>query len=238
MCSSDLVCDGLGPNFGDFGGASRIGLQALRAAAFDHWHPRHQTSLAPRVIQACRELDPGLKPFHLIGFFFRPRDRWQIASLARLVDEEAERGDPIARQILEQAGQNLAELVFDVADTLGLRSQAFSLIGIGSVLTRSRMVWECLRREVAEFAPRVRPARLLVPPVAGIALNALIEARPRDADRIRAQLLTSARALVPNWPERFLSFEPPPPRGRSRRSTGSVALFNRPDRIRAAKRSK
>lgn len=203
------MCDGLGPQFGDFGGASFIGMQALRAAAMDHWHPRHQTSLTPLVFERCRALDGNPASFNLVGFFFKPRDRWQIASLARIVDEEAENGDPVARQILVHAAAGMAEVIYDVADRLGFLKQAFPLIGIGSVNTRSHIFWYHLRQNVTAFAPRVRPARLLVPPVVGITLHALFnEVEPAKRAGIQANLWASLPDYLPDLSATPLSYEP------------------------------
>jgi N-acetylglucosamine kinase len=220
------ICDGLGPNFGDFGGASRIGVQALRAAALDHWHPRHQTTLGPVILNACKKMDGYPRDFHLIGFFHKPRDRWQIASLARMVDEEAERGDRIARQILEESAESMAEVIYDVADTLDLCRYGFPLIGIGSVITRSRIFWAHLCRCVTVFAPRVRPARLLIPPVFGIILDALLNQKGCDPERVRAHLLTSARDFLPDWPDSSLGYEPTGKGGnRDPRKYGALDCF-------------
>lgn len=205
----ERICDGLGPNFGDFGGASRMGVQALRAAAMAAWHPRHQTSLRPAVLRACRTLDGQTGgDINLIDFFHRPRDRWQIASLARIVSEEAERGDRVARQILEESAESMSAVIYDVADSLGLCRREFPLIGIGSVILRSRIFWDHLRRCVSAFAPRIRPTRLLIPPVFGIVLKALLDRSPGEARRIRSHLFTSAAAVLPQWPAAPLSVEP------------------------------
>jgi N-acetylglucosamine kinase-like BadF-type ATPase len=222
------VCDGLGPNFGDLGGASRIGVQALRAAAMDSWHSRHRTSLGPLVQHACKELDGNSPDFHLIGFFHKPRDRWQIASLARIVDEEAEGGDRIARQILEESAESMAEVIFDVADTLSLCRCEFPLIGMGSVITHSRIFWTHLCRCVTVFAPQVRPCRLLIPPVFGIVLDALLSRDNGDFEGVRANLLSSASDFIPDWPDTLFDCEKPKKGGgRGARKYGALDCFIR-----------
>jgi len=167
-----ITLDGLGPYIGDYGGAVAIGLEGLRAAARSDWHPRHRTSLADALLDEVKKIEPYRRDLNLVSFmYFRP-DRWKVAALAQWVDQEAEAGDAIAQRIIRQAADNMAEVVFDLLEKLELRAAQLPLIGFGSV-TASRGYWRRFCEAVHVFAPGVRPSRLLLPPAACHALNAV-----------------------------------------------------------------
>lgn len=214
--------DGLGPYLGDFGGAFFIGLQAIRAAMMSSWHPRHRSSMTNTIYRACRELAGNPRRFSLIGFVLGHPDRWKIASLARHVDEEANRGDRVAVRILEHSAECMAEVVFDVVEFLHLRHSSLTLIGIGSVATRSRIFWQQLCAAVADFAPRLRPARLGLPPAACFALDALCEPAAADREKIKANLFASIREFIPSVEEPLIYAPPASRRARRRPVRASV----------------
>jgi len=92
-----------GPHLGDYGSGFHIGTLALRAAAKYGWHPRHHTSLAEPVYRAWCERERDAHGYGLVAYTLAPRDRAEIAALAKVVDAEANQGDTIARRILEEA---------------------------------------------------------------------------------------------------------------------------------------
>ena len=188
--------DGLGPWLGDHGSGYRIGYQAFRAAARSGWHPRHRTSLAGRIYRVC-----GLKredPLGgaLIRHMLPDRDRSEVASLARIVDEEAEAGDRVAREILEAAASGLAETIYDVVQWLGMDGEDYALVGTGGVAAKSRIYWEHLCTRVHEFAPRLRPVRSDLPAVVGVVLTALRKLHPHDLEPVRQRLCEGTRAWL------------------------------------------
>ncbi len=187
-CGRQVVLDGLGPYIGDYGGAVTIGLEGMRAAAKNDWHPRHRTSLAAALTRALQEIEPPRRRHNLVAFMYMKPDRWKVAALARYVDAEAEAGDATAQAIIRQAGRNYAEVAFDVLERLALRQATLPLIAFGSVATNSRLFWQSFRAAVAEFAPGVQMARLGLPPAACHALSALHGTGPGDFAAARCRL--------------------------------------------------
>lgn len=192
----ELHLDGMGPQLGDFGGGYQIGLQALQAAVKAVWHPRHDTSLAPRVMQAINPDGEGQRHKALIEFMLAPRDRTDIACFARLVDEEARAGDRIAIDILHRAADDLAETVWDAVDRLAIAGDDYPLIGLGSIALKSTIFWERLCGRVRDFAPRFRYLQPALPPVVGLALIVLQRIGASDPSTLRETLLRTVNDLL------------------------------------------
>lgn len=167
--------DGAGPLLGDHGGAFAIGIQALRAAMAAGWHPRRATSLRPTVLRAVRRLWPlGFNRFRYELFRRCLRDRSEVASLALIVDAEARGGDRVAIEILREAAEDMAGVVWDLIDGLGMeRNRRYVFVGMGGVIIHSDIFWEHLRRRVHAWRPAWDTVRLGVPPAVCLALAEL-----------------------------------------------------------------
>lgn len=181
----EMHLDGLGPLIGDYGGGFFIGREALRAAACATWAPRRETLLREAVLKAygAKSVD------ELIPLNWTVRDRSEIAQLAPLVEDAANAGDRVAKKILEEAADALAETLCDVVDALEIRGKAYPLIGAGSVATRSDIFWRRFCRTARTIAPKLRPERALHPAVAGLALAVM------ERPNIRGKLFASLGAL-------------------------------------------
>lgn len=181
----EIHLDGLGPLIGDHGGGFFIGRRALRAAACASWHPRRATVLRDAVLKAygAKSVD------ELIPLNWTVRDRSEIAQLAPLVNDAANAGDRVAKRILEESADALAETLRDVVDALGIRGKSYPLIGAGSVATRSDVFWRRFWRTARTIAPKFRPERAMHPAVAGIALAAM------ERPNIRTKLFASLAAF-------------------------------------------
>jgi N-acetylglucosamine kinase-like BadF-type ATPase len=190
-----LHLDSLGPVLGDYGSAYHIGVLAVQAAAKCDWHPRHHTSLKRAVHQALRVEEKSDRGASLIWIFERVKDRAAIADLARIVNEEAENGDRVARAILEEAASALAETVYDAYDSQHLNGCGYSLVGTGGVIERSDIYWQGLCRRVAEFAPDLTLTRADLPHVVGTALAQLQVIANGDLEAAKGRLITCAREV-------------------------------------------
>lgn len=158
---------GWGYIFGDDGGAFDIVRQALRAALrFEEgWGAR--TSLSARLGEIL-----GLTNANAIlhAFYTPEYPRSKVASLARLVSEEAERGDGVAVRILRDAGEELTELVRAVADQLFGEDERFQIAAIGGTFSSA-----ILRESLAEQV-RIELHRSLTEPKMSPAAGALLQA--------------------------------------------------------------
>jgi N-acetylglucosamine kinase-like BadF-type ATPase len=196
---SSFRLDGLGPYLGDYGGAFHIGMQAIRAVGRFEWAPRYHTSLVEPVFEALGLLNGGPPRAHqLLVYMIRPpADRAVIASLARLVDEQARAGDRIARAILHEAATAMAETILCVVEQAGYLNEACPLIGHGSVAQCSTIFWDHLCARVRAYAPNIVPMLPPFPPVVGAALIVLHRLAPDNHEALRRTLFTSAAKMQP-----------------------------------------
>lgn len=168
-----LRLDGLGPMLGDFGSAYYIGTQGLKAAASAEWSPRRHTVLRERICKACNVPLCPASYSYLIRYAHGYRDRSEIAALARLVDEAAVEGDAVAVKIMDDAVAALGETVRDMVTLAKMGRSRYPLIGIGSVIKKSRLFWPALCAYVHTFAPLLQPVLPKAPAVAGMAIRGL-----------------------------------------------------------------
>ena len=152
---------GWGYIFGDEGGGFYIARQALRAALRFEEGWSAPTSLRSLLLAATGASDAN----ELLHRFYTPEfSRPRIAGFAKLVDEAAESGDGIAREILVDAAEKLAALAGAVRKQLFNEVEPVRLAYIGGVF-RSRVVLEHFRELTAA-----------TPPIYGPAAGALLEA--------------------------------------------------------------
>lgn len=190
--------DGLGPLLGDTGSAYHIGWMAARAAALAAQHRRYATALRAKVFEKLGIPSLG----GLITWSLHPSDRSVVASLARLVDDAAEAGDPTAIRILRTAAEELASHVADIAEAFDLGSdRPCPVVATGSVLQRSALYWDHWCRELATRNRLLRPIRTQDAPVLGVALAARA-GRGGGADggdaALRQRIIDSFRSLKPS----------------------------------------
>lgn len=135
---------GWGWLIGDEGSAGWIALRALNAAsrAYDGRGP--WTSLVNRLASYF-SVSNLLNILDKV--YSEPPEIDKIAELARLVSEEAERGDEVSVSILREAGRELALDAVSVAERLGMVSDSIVVGGVGSVFN-SRIVWETFKEAV------------------------------------------------------------------------------------------
>ena len=184
--------DGTGPMLGDFGGGYHVGTMALNAIVRSDWHPRHRTSLRDRILKhfnvPCPEALFGLQLFS--------RDRSVVASVARIVAEEADSGDAVAAEILRRAAQTLAETFRDLVTGLGIADEEYTAIGTGSLIRRSDIYWNELWACATRIAPRFVPCRLKEPPVISLAIHALRQVQGDYAATAIAALMSEYKEPV------------------------------------------
>jgi N-acetylglucosamine kinase-like BadF-type ATPase len=188
--------DGLGPLLGDHGGGYAIGLRALQATARANWHPRWHTAIASGVLAACRIRGQDTEREGLICYMAKPRDRSEIAGLARVVAAAAGQGDAVAMRIMREAAADLASTVSDLVDQLEIREEACPFVGTGGVIAGSDLYWEHLCAKVREFAPRFQFLRSDLPPVVGVALGALARMAGVDYEIVKRRLFDDMRARM------------------------------------------
>jgi N-acetylglucosamine kinase-like BadF-type ATPase len=119
---------GWGYLYGDEGGAFDVVRKALRAALRDEegWGPA--TRLRPVLLEAggASDVNDLLHRFYTDAF---PRQR--VAALAPLVDEVAAAGDLVAKQVLLEAGNNLAGYGAAVRERLFAANETVPVVQVG-----------------------------------------------------------------------------------------------------------
>jgi N-acetylglucosamine kinase-like BadF-type ATPase len=161
---------GWGFLFGDEGSGYAIAVAGLRAAAQAADGRGPATRLLGAFLEHLQLPSPeALIPivYHIAG------DRAAVAALAEVVLKTAGQNDATARELLDQAARDLAQLVAAVARRLGLAGAAFPLAFSGGVLVNSTRLQICLASYLAELGLRPDPVVHVAAPVAGAVKLAL-----------------------------------------------------------------
>jgi N-acetylglucosamine kinase-like BadF-type ATPase len=177
---------GLGPIFGDFGSATDIAEDAMRAVAEDFTGMGPHTSLG-RLF--CSRAEAG-SPGELLERFSRhPEQLDRIDLFAPLVFEAAEAGDVVARTIAERAGGTLGTTAGQVSRRLGMADLPVEVVLAGGVFRGgSRALIAAFEREVHRTSPNAIASRLEVPPVVGAALRAMELTGASDLGEVHLRL--------------------------------------------------
>ena len=158
---------GWGYIFGDEGGAFDLTRQALRAMLRheEGWGP--ETALRDAFLSetGANDINDLMHRFYTAEF---PKPR--VAAFAKLVDRVASTGDPVARNIIVNAAQQLATALSAVRMQLFERGEAAKTAYVGGVF-RSEMLRERFRLLV-----ELEDGNQVMSPQHGPAVGALIEA--------------------------------------------------------------
>jgi N-acetylglucosamine kinase-like BadF-type ATPase len=182
----------IGFKMGEAAGAKALVQQAVYAVARQYTRRGPETDLTAAFVRAVRargveDLLEGLTS-----------GRYALtASAAPIVFTEAERGDPVARDLIRWAGQELGSLATGVVRQLGLETVAFDLVLIGSLFRGGPLLIQTVEEAVRAAAPHARLVRLEAPPVVGGVLlamgpTAFERSRVHEA-LVRASLAFAAR---------------------------------------------
>lgn len=124
---------GWGGLLGDEGSGYWIAIAGLRAACRCEDGRGPETSLHPRFLNHfnCKSLQDAIP-----NLYAPSTDRAQIASLAVHVFQAVQDGDSMAQQLLQNAAEELAELVLSLADRMATTNASIRLAVGGSVLLK------------------------------------------------------------------------------------------------------
>jgi N-acetylglucosamine kinase-like BadF-type ATPase len=103
--------------------------------------------------------------------------RHRIAALAAGVQAAAANGDGLARQILDDAAEELIAAALSVAERLEMRGAAFPFVLAGGVFQGAPRLRDTVLRRLLDVAPRCQPRLLTEEPASGAVRLALAEAR-------------------------------------------------------------
>lgn len=163
------ISGGWGPLAGDEGGGVGIAQQALHSVAKASDGRGDPTRLSERAAEYFRASGPE----NLIVAIYSPQvDNSRIAGFARLVVETAQSGDPVAIEILEEAGRELGLAACAVIDKLKLGRRKIPIGCVGSVFKAGELLTGPMLEKVRECAPLAYLTQPLMPPAHAAALMA------------------------------------------------------------------
>lgn len=170
---------GWGPTLGDEGSGYGIARDGMAAIVRAHDGRGRATRMTEMLCFQYGMCDPADLPRFVYAATTHADD---IARYGKLVMDAAESQDPVALEILERAGRELAQCVLAVADKLEMTDAAFPVAYVGGAFHAGELLLGPMRRVISQGAPG---AHLLKPqrsPVEGAAMMAIHAARsPRAA---------------------------------------------------------
>ncbi len=143
---------GWGPLAGDEGGGAWISRRALRAIAHASDGRGPKTSL---TATACTYFHVST-PEDLSTAIYAPSiTNEHLAGFGKHVIEAALAKDPVAREIVAEAGQELGRAAAAVIQKLKLESERFQVAYVGRIFTAGgELVLEPMRQRIEQTAPR------------------------------------------------------------------------------------
>ncbi len=119
-----------------------------------------------------------------------PHPTEHIDGLAPLLLDEADAGDLMARQIVQEHGRALGNYAIVAARRVGLEGTPFSLVLAGGVLRHpSTLLADTIVARVQTTSPEVRPTRSRFEPIVGVLFSALEAAGVTIDDALLARLI-------------------------------------------------
>ena len=161
---------GRGPEASDEGSAYAIGRAAvevaLEAALRGDDVGEDQAALRSAVRAALGITDPAVSVDTLREFLL-PERATEVAALVRVVGHAAGDGNPAAQAILQQAGQDLGNLVRIVMGKLGLVGEPVTVATTGGAFAASPALWAFARERVLRDCPEANVVPMDATPAEG-----------------------------------------------------------------------
>jgi N-acetylglucosamine kinase-like BadF-type ATPase len=176
----------LGTISGDWGGGTGLGEAAIWHAARDADRRGRSTSLTAAVpgafgLSSVAEVTEGI---HLGDIVYG-----DLALLAPLVFDHADRGDAIAGQLVERQGTEIAIMAISCLERLELLDiEVPVVLGGGILANRHERLWTALESELHARAPKAVITHVTTSPIIGAALLALESAGVNNEALERARI--------------------------------------------------
>ncbi|MEX0721505.1 MAG: BadF/BadG/BcrA/BcrD ATPase family protein [Balneolaceae bacterium] len=183
---------GWGHLIDDRGSAYDIVRQALKAVVRAHDGRGQVTLLTNLMLKGLRidDISDIMRRLYFEGFSGKghPMSKGELASLAPLVIEAAEKKDEVARQILKKGVMELALMVQTVADKLDFSHESVQVVITGGTVQKSDYLKNLVYREIENMVAGSKICEPYFPPVAGAVLLALRMANVELNDKVFRKL--------------------------------------------------
>jgi N-acetylglucosamine kinase-like BadF-type ATPase len=159
------------------------------------------TTLTPRVLDFFH-LNTVEEVLHLFTSRVK-RTSIDIGLLTPILLDEAQAGDSVARQIVQEHGKALGNYAQVAARRVGIEGTAFTLVLAGGVLRHpSSLLADAIINQVRTTSPEVGPTRYRFEPIIGVLFTALEAADVAIDDTLLGNLLPTlpASALFATTP--------------------------------------
>lgn len=152
---------GWGPVVGDEGSGSWIARRALQAVA----HATDGRGRKTALVEAACEYFNVAQAEDLSTAVYAPNvTNSRIAGYGSRVVDVAKKRDPVAREIVEAAGRELARAAAAVIRKLRMERERFQIAYVGGVFAAGALILDPLGEDVAAVAPRAFIAPPLLAP--------------------------------------------------------------------------
>ena len=146
-----VFAGGWGPVAGDEGSGSWIARRALQAVAQASDERGPETAL---TTTACEYFQVATADDLSTAIYAPTVTNDRIAGFSKHVIETAEAGDPVAIEILREAGRELGKAAVTVIRKLKMEQERFQVAFVGGVFAAGDLVIEPLREEIARVAKK------------------------------------------------------------------------------------
>lgn len=155
---------GFGRLIGDEGSGYSIGRKALNAVSKAS-DGRGEETMISELLNA--KMNSGFSSSIINKVY---KEKLDVASVAKIVIEAAEEGDPIAEDILDEEAD---ELVLHIASLIKkIHSNNFSVAFSGSLIDNKNFYSDLLKQKIKSSLPNVKVVKPAFPPVSGAILFA------------------------------------------------------------------
>lgn len=172
-----ILMGGWGPPIGDEGGGIYIAVRGLQAVGRAHEGRGPETALTSLAEECFGERVNG-RFLALLGKRLA-ESRPRVASFAEVVGKAADAGDAVAQGILDDAANELTDLVFSSARKVFRPNEEFPIALHGSVFSSSRIL-SLVTGSLREFYPKARIIKSYHSPGLGAALLTLHDYQAED----------------------------------------------------------
>jgi N-acetylglucosamine kinase len=171
---------GWGPTLGDEGSGYAIAREGLAAIVRAYDGRGTATTMTQLLCNEYDMCDPTDLPRFVYAATTHADD---IARYGKLVIEAAKTSDPVAQEIIDNAGRELATCVVAVAERLELLAKPFPVAYVGGAFNAGEVLIAPMRNAILTSAPHAQIAPPRNTPVEGAAMMAVRAAGGPRRDR-------------------------------------------------------